>query len=87
MTEKLKALKAGGWQEFSGNKSPKCPHCGEDFSIRDNEAWHLYDDNNSHEVECPSCEHEFQVNSSATWYFSTDEQEDDDELVSAEGDA
>lgn len=77
MTEKLGALKKDGWMEFSHNDSPKCPHCGDDFSINDNEAWELYDDQNTHDVECPRCEHTFTVSSSATWRFSTDEQEYD----------
>lgn len=69
------ALDADGWIEFSGNSSPKCPHCGDDFNITDNEAWHLYDENGPHEIECPDCGNEFKVSSSATWTFSTDEQE------------
>jgi hypothetical protein len=76
-SEPLKALKSEGWQEFSGNSQPKCPHCGDDFDVQENEAWYLYDENAAHEVECPSCRLEFQVNSSASWWFSTDEQEED----------
>ncbi|MBB4192824.1 hypothetical protein [Rhizobium aethiopicum] len=72
---KFAALDADGWLEFTANKSPKCPHCGDDFHIADNEAWFLYDENDTHEVECPSCEETFQVSSSASWCFSTDEQE------------
>lgn len=72
---KFAALDAGDWLEFSGNSSPKCPHCGDDFNIRECESWHLYDENGPHEVECPSCDLVFQVSSSATWCFSTDEQE------------
>lgn len=73
----LAALEAGPSYDFSGNKNPKCPHCGDDFDITDNEAWFLYDENDTHTVECPNCDHEFQVNASATWYFSTDEQDED----------
>ena len=76
MTEPLAALEAGEWSDFWANKQPKCPHCGEDFDINDNEAWFLYDENYTHDVECPSCELSFRVNSSASWCFSTDEQED-----------
>lgn len=78
MTEKFAALKAGRSLEFSANSSPKCPHCGDDFDITNNEAWFLYDDNETHTVECRRCENEFQVNSHARWSFSTDEQEDDE---------
>ena len=76
MVERLSALRAGRSLDFSVNKEPKCPHCGEDFNIDRNEAWRLYDENDTHTVECSSCEMDFNVNSSATWSFSTDEQED-----------
>ena len=72
---KFEALEAQGWYEFSGNSQPKCPHCGDDFDIADNEAWFLYSDDERHELECPSCGKTFQVSSTATWSFSTDEQE------------
>ncbi len=78
MTEKLSALKSGGFMEFCANKMPKCPHCGDDFNITDNEAWHLYDDNEPHTVECTRCKNEFSVSSTARWSFSTDEQEEDE---------
>lgn len=73
---KFEALETQGWHEFSGNSQPKCPHCGDDFDITDNEAWFLYNENETHEVECPSCEKSFQVSSTAIWSFSTDEQDD-----------
>lgn len=73
----LAALEAGPSYDFFGNKKPKCPHCGEDFDISGNDAWFLYDENDTHTVECPNCDHEFKVNASATWYFSTDEQDED----------
>lgn len=76
MSEKLAALKEGGWGAFSGLPQPKCPHCGEVYDITDNEAWQLYSDDERHDVECPSCDEEFQVTSRANWSFSTDEQED-----------
>jgi transcription elongation factor Elf1 len=78
MAEKLSALKSGHWSDFSMTVNPICPHCGTEFDIRENEAWFVYDDNNTHTVECNRCENEFQVNSHARWSFSTDEQEDDD---------
>ncbi len=74
----LAALNDGHSLDFVANKQPKCPHCGDDFDIRENEAWFLYDDNETHTVECMRCENEFQVNSLANWSFSTDEQEEDD---------
>lgn len=74
MAEKMRALREGPSYLFSANKMPKCPHCGADFDIADNEAWFLYDENSTHEVACPSCEQDFSVNSVARWSFSTDEQ-------------
>lgn len=76
MTVPLTALSKGAFLEFSMNKQPKCPHCGEEYDISDNEAWRLYSDDESHEVECPSCELPFVVHSHADWRFSTDEQGD-----------
>ncbi|MBX5089392.1 hypothetical protein [Rhizobium lentis] len=76
MTEKFAALKSGDWLDFIGNKNPKCPHCGHDYDIQHNEAWHLYDENGPHDLECWFCEEQFKVSSSASWSFSTDEQED-----------
>ncbi|HWU19347.1 MAG TPA: hypothetical protein VN155_16825 [Devosia sp.] len=76
MADKFAALNAGSFLEFSMNKSPKCPHCGSDFDISDNEAWSLYDDNEPHEVTCPSCDQDFNVHSHADWRFSTDEQDE-----------
>lgn len=74
--EKLYALNKGHSLEFVSNKMPKCPHCGDDFDIDTNEAWFLYDDNDTHVVECRRCENEFTVSSTARWSFSTDEQDD-----------
>jgi hypothetical protein len=73
-TQRLEALKAGKTLEFAVNKMPKCPHCGEVYDIGRNDAWQLYDDNDSHEVDCPSCELSFRVVSHAVWTFSTDDQ-------------
>ncbi len=77
-SDRLKALKSGSSIDFWGNDKPKCPHCGDDFDIADNEAWYLYSEDGPHDVECPSCDREFQVSSLASWTFSTDEQEYDD---------
>ena len=74
--EKLEALNSASDSfDFSMNKQPKCPHCGEVYDISENEAWRMYDDNNSHDAECPACGHGFIVNSHAIWSFSTDEQD------------
>jgi uncharacterized Zn-finger protein len=76
--KRLTALNEGHPFDFCANKNPKCPHCGDDFDIEDGEAWELYDDRDTHEVECPNCNLEFRVSSIAQWSFSTDEQEEDD---------
>lgn len=76
MTEPLSALKGGKFLEFAVNKEPKCPHCGANFDIARNEAWHLYDDNDRHEVTCPVCDLDFKIESHADWRFSTDEQDE-----------
>lgn len=76
MGERLAALNADQYGVFSFNKMPKCPHCGSDFGVSENEAWHLYDENGPHDVTCPDCEEDFRVNSHADWRFSTDDQED-----------
>lgn len=75
-SDRLKALKSGSSIDFWGNDKPKCPHCGADFDIADNEAWYLYSEDGPHEVECPSCDREFQVHSIANWTFNTDEQDE-----------
>ena len=77
MAERLAALGAGGFLEFSMNKVPKCPHCGSDFDIDRNEAWRIYDDNDLHEVDCPVCNEDFTIQSHADWRFSTDDQDED----------
>lgn len=78
MSKPFEALDAADRIDFWGNDKPKCPHCGADFDIADNEAWYLYSEDGPHEVECPSCDLEFQISSIANWTFSTDEQERDD---------
>lgn len=74
---KLKALTEGNSFDFFGCDNPICPHCGDTYDIRENEAWQLYSEQGPHEVECPACEEIFKVSSSASWTFSTDEQEDE----------
>lgn len=59
---------------------PKCPHCGDECSVVDNEWWHLYEEG-EHEVTCPSCENNFQVSTHVSFSFSTDEQDIDDEAT------
>ncbi len=80
MTKRLEALKAAESSvEFFGNKNPKCPHCGDDYNIVGNDAWSLYDDNDTHPVECPSCDLEFTVTTRCSYTFSTDEQDDEED--------
>lgn len=65
--------------DFCFTSDPICPHCASTFSIRKNEAWHLYDEQGPHEVECPACDEKFEVSSHAQWSFSTYEQERDND--------
>ena len=77
-TERLAALEAGNQWDFCANKSPKCPHCGDDYNITDNEAWELFDEGD-HEVECPACDQAFTVSVIVSHSYSTYEQEDEDD--------
>jgi hypothetical protein len=82
MAEHLEALRGGKHTlDFFGNKTPKCPHCGNDFHIAQNEAWDLYDENDGHSVNCPNCERDFDVVTRCSYTFSTDEQEDEAETA------
>lgn len=72
----LEALKDGHSIDFSFNKDPRCPHCGEPYCIQDEQAWRLYNDDDHHDVDCPNCELEFKVITHISYTFSTDEQEE-----------
>lgn len=76
MADRLAALEGGPSWEFILNKQPKCPHCGSDFDISENEAWDLYDDDDSHEVQCSDCELTYSVRTHKTYAFSTDDQDE-----------
>jgi hypothetical protein len=75
--QRLQALNGGSSIDFWGNESPKCPHCGQDFDIQDAEAWDLYSDDDTHEVECQSCELEFSVTTNVRYTFTTSDQDED----------
>lgn len=76
MADRFAALKAepAGSLEFWGNDHPKCPHCGHDVSISENELWHLYEEG-EHDIECPQCDGDFAVYTRVSYSFSTDSQE------------
>jgi len=76
-TKKYQALQDGDSWDFSCNKLPKCPHCGNDFNIDEREAWELYEDDR-HKVECDLCQHSFFVETNITYSFSTDDQLEED---------
>ncbi|WP_143277347.1 hypothetical protein [Bordetella genomosp. 9] len=79
MPDRLKALREAEHPiDFWGNDEPKCPHCGGECSVNDNEWWQLYEEG-EHQVECPSCDLEFTVSTRVSYAFSTDQQEDDDD--------
>lgn len=76
--KRLAALEAGNSWDFSRNDYPKCPHCGDGYSIEENESWELYDEGDQ-EVECPACDMSFTVAVHVSYRFSTDEQEEEDD--------
>lgn len=72
---RYEALKSGDWDDFSYTDAPKCPHCGDDYDISNNETWRLYEEG-EHDVTCPSCDKDFSVSAHVTYAFSTDTQAD-----------
>lgn len=76
--QNLNALREGHFSEFHSQKSPKCPHCGQQFEIDKAEAWQLYTEGD-HEVVCIVCSLPFTVTSVATFTFNTDEQDGADD--------
>jgi hypothetical protein len=78
MANRLAALKASeDSMEFWGNEDPKCPHCGDDFDVSENEAWEVYGEG-EHELTCPSCDLDFTVETRVSYSFSTEDQPDDE---------
>lgn len=79
MTDKFRALRACADTlerlEFFARDHPKCPHCGHDCHVSDNEWWRLYEEG-EHEVTCPSCDEDFTVSTRVSFSFSTDQQEE-----------
>jgi DNA-directed RNA polymerase subunit RPC12/RpoP len=90
MSERFQALKKAREEEryfptdFWGASQPKCPHCGKECGISDNEWWRLYEEG-EHEVECPHCEGEFTVSTSVSYSFDTSQQEDADDEEASKG--
>jgi hypothetical protein len=78
--EKFKALKKaeeeGSDFDFFAKDAPKCPHCGIEISIEENELYWLYQDG-THEITCPCCGEQFTVEVAVSFTFSTNEQEED----------
>lgn len=66
--------------DYWGNKQPRCPHCGTEHDVSDNDWYRLYDEG-EHEVTCPSCDEEFTVSTRVSFSFSTYEQEGMDEAA------
>ena len=92
MSEKFQALKKAREGErylpsdFWGKRQPKCPHCGEECEVHENEWREIYEEG-EHEVECPHCEGEFIVSTRVSYSFDTSEQDgmdDDEETASKE---
>lgn len=57
---------------------PRCPHCGTECDVSDNDWWRLYAEG-EHEVSCPHCNGDFTVSTQVSYSFSTDNQEDHDD--------
>lgn len=74
--DRLAALNAGQSVDFWRRDNPKCPHCGEVFSVSKNELWSLYEEG-EHDVDCGDCGLNFMVSTHVTFSFSTNEQEDE----------
>lgn len=74
-TEKFAALKAGDSLDFWDQKHPKCPHCGHECDVSENDWWRLYEEG-EHDVDCPSCDQEFTVSTRVSYSFDTDSQEE-----------
>lgn len=75
MYDVLKEARARGEELlFWGNDQPKCPHCGADYDVEGQDAWHLYQED-EHKITCSGCDQEFWVRTIVQYTFSTDEQE------------
>ena len=82
MTEHCEALNNGDSWNFSNERNPRCPHCGETYDINENESWDLYgDDDTENDIECKSCEKPFRVYTRIEYRFCTDEQPEPDEYA------
>ncbi len=70
--------------EYWGNDKPKCPHCGEDFDVWENDgALSLnYEDGGQTMYECRSCRKDFVCVTSVRYVFATavSEEAADDEM-------
>ena len=73
---RLEALNNGERMDFWANDEPKCPHCGQESSVIENEWWKICEEGD-HEVSCPHCETDFTVTTRVSYTFSTDNQDDD----------
>ena len=80
--EKFAALKKAKEEDghfpsdYWGNKQPRCPHCGAECDVSENDWWKLYEEG-EHDVSCPHCDGDFSVTTRVSHSFSTDEQDDD----------
>ncbi|HWH74944.1 MAG TPA: hypothetical protein VNV16_11850 [Methylibium sp.] len=58
---------------YWGNKSPRCPHCGEECDVSENGWWGLYEEG-EHEKTCPHCDGDFTISTHVSYSFNTDKQ-------------
>lgn len=79
--EKFAALKKAKEEEryctsgYWGQEQPRCPHCGQECSVSENDWWSLYEEG-EHEKTCPHCDGDFTISTRVSYSFSTDVQED-----------
>ena len=59
------------------SKDFNCPHCGSDYSIDENEKYHLYDTDDIEELTCGICEKEFFVSVRKSFSFEVKTDLDD----------
>ncbi len=53
------------------NDDPVCPHCNNEISVGHEDLYHLYDEDENHEIDCPYCKESLAVESHCKWTFST----------------
>ena len=70
-----KAIEHETERDYEDELNPRCPHCGSEFNIERNGAWHIYaDDGAETECTCDACQRKFTATTNCRYSFSTTEQ-------------